>query len=148
MADVLCAWCATLIGQSGVEHSHGVCRTCYRELRGIPDLSSAELDDLPFGVIVLAEDGTVLAYNRAESDLTGREPIRVIGRNFFTEIAPCTSVQAFLGAFREFCQGNEPSRTFQFTFHFPTGPVPVLIVFLHKGKDVTVAVRKYLGQDA
>ncbi|WP_257309130.1 PAS domain-containing protein [Geothrix fuzhouensis] len=148
MPNVLCAWCGALIGQSEAEDSHGICRTCYRDLRGIPDLSSTELDGLPFGVIVLAEHGTILAYNQAESRLAKREPLSVIGRNFFTEIAPCTSVQAFLGAFREFCHGNEPSRTFQFTFPFPDGPVRVVIVFLHKGKDVTVAVRKCLGQNA
>lgn len=148
MANVLCAWCGALIGQSEAADSHGICWACYRELRGIPDLSERELDGLPFGVIVLAVDGTVLSYNRAESELAKREPLSVIGRNFFTEIAPCTSVQAFLGAFREFCQGNEPSRTFQFTFPFLDGPVRVVIVFLHKGEDVTVAIRKCLGQGA
>lgn len=142
MADVLCAWCGTLIGQSAVEHSHGICQACNRQLRGIPNLSETELDDLPFGVIVLAENGTVLAYNRAESELAGRQPEDVIGRNFFTEIAPCTSVQSFFGGFREFCQGDESSRTFRFTFRFPGGAVRVQIVFLRKGSEVAVAVRK------
>ena len=147
MADVLCAWCGTLIGQSEAEHSHGICRSCYRELRGIPDLSESELDGLPFGVIVLAEDGTILAYNLAEGGLSGREPSAVIGRNFFTEIAPCTAVQTFQGAFHEFCGRAEDSRTFHFTFRFPGGPVRVQIVFLHRGADVAVAVRKRAGQD-
>lgn len=142
MSDVLCAWCGTLIRQSEAEHSHGICPPCYRHLRGLPDLSEEELDELPFGAIVLAQDGTVLAYNRAEGELAGRDPREVVGRNFFTAIAPCTSVQAFQGAFLAFHQGEEPSRTFQFTFRFPGGPIRVQIVFLHKGTDVTVAVRK------
>lgn len=142
MANVLCAWCGTLIGQSAAEHSHGICRTCNQQLRGLPELSETELDDLPFGVIILAEDGTVLTYNRAEGELSGRQPREVVGRNFFTEIAPCTSVQAFLGGFREFCRGDEPSKTFGFTFRFPGGPVRVQIVFLRKGLEVAVAVRK------
>jgi photoactive yellow protein len=148
MADVLCAWCGTLIGQSEAEHSHGICRACSRELRGIPDLSEAELDGLPFGVIVLAEDGTVLAYNLAEGGLSGREPSAVIGRNFFTEIAPCTAVQAFQGAFHEFRRRTEGSRTFQFTFRFPEGSVRVQVVFLHRGTDVVVAVLRRPGQDS
>ncbi|HEY3401712.1 MAG TPA: PAS domain-containing protein [Geothrix sp.] len=142
MADVLCAWCGALIGQSAAEHSHGICRTCSQQLRGLPELSETELDELPFGVIVLAEDGTVLTYNRAEGELAGRRPQEVVGHNFFTEVAPCTSVQAFLGGFREFCRGDEPSKTFKFTFRFPGGPVRVQIVFLRKGQEVAVAVRK------
>lgn len=145
MADVFCAWCRTLIGQSPVDHSHGICRDCYQQMRGIPMLSESELDALPFGVIILDERGTVLAYNKAESDLSGRNRTEVVGRNFFTDVAPCTSVQAFQGGFREFCRGDEPSRTFRFTFHFPTGPIPVQIVFLRMGSEVAVAVQKAIG---
>lgn len=144
MSDVLCTWRSTLIGQSAVEHSHGICRACSHQLRGLPDLSESELDDLPFGAIVLAQDGTVRSYNRAEGELAGRTPREVIGRNFFTDIAPCTSVQAFQGAFLAFSQSEETSRTFQFTFRFPSGPVQVQIVFLHKGADV----RKRPSQEA
>ena len=147
MPDVLCAWCNTLIGQSAVEHSHGICRACSNQLRGLPDLSESELDDLPFGAIVLAQDGTVRSYNRAEGELASRNPSEVIGRNFFTDIAPCTSVQAFKGALLAFSQGEQASRTFGFTFRFPSGPVQVQIVFLHKGPDVAVAIRKRLSQD-
>ena len=142
MSDVLCAWCGGVIGQSPIEGSHGICPPCYRELRGIPDLSEPELDELPFGVIVLSADGVVRAYNRAEGELAQREPDGVIGRNFFSEIAPCTSVQAFQGVFGEFLAGAEPSRTFRFTFPFPGRAVQVQIVFLHRGPDVLVAVRK------
>jgi photoactive yellow protein len=135
----------TLIGQSAVEHSHGICRDCYQQMRGIPTLSEEELDELPFGVIILDELGTVLAYNRAEGDLSGRCRKEVVGKNFFTEVAPCTSVQGFRGGFREFCRSDEPSRTFRFTFHFQTGAIPVQIVFLRMGQEVAVVVRKALA---
>ena len=142
MADVLCAWCGALVGQSAAEHSHGICQPCYQRLRGLPDLTEEELDELPFGVIVLSRDGIIRSYNRAEGELAGRAPRSVLGRNFFTEVAPCTSVQAFEGSFRAFCEGDEVSRTFQFTFRFLAGPVRVQIVFLHKKPDVAVAIRK------
>lgn len=51
-------------------------------------------------------------------------------------------MQAFQGQFAAFCQGPEPSRTFQFTFRFPAGPVKVQILFLHKEVGVVVVVRK------
>jgi photoactive yellow protein len=142
MADVLCAWCGARIGEGTTEHSHGICPACYRQLRGVPDLSEPELDALPFGIIVLSGDGTVLAYNHAEEALAGRQARDVIGRNFFTEVAPCTSVQTFQGEFRIFCLGTASSRTFQFTFRFPSGSVRVQIVFLRKGTGGVVAVRK------
>lgn len=142
MAEVLCAWCGIQIGDGPVPHSHGICPACYRQLRGIPELSEAELDALPFGVIVLAGDGQVLSYNRAESALARRPASEVVGRNFFTDVAPCTAVQAFEGTFRAFCAEDAPPRTFQFTFRFPTGAVRVQIVFVRKGDGAVVAVRK------
>ncbi len=142
LPEVVCAWCGARIGESPVRHSHGICPPCYRSLRGIPDLSEAELDALPYGVIGLDADGTVLAYNRAEGELAGREPGEVIGRNFFREVAPCTAVQAFQGQFEAFCGGEDLPRTFQFTFRFPAGPVRVRILFLRKGRGAVVVVRK------
>ena len=53
--------------------------------------TAAELDTLPFGVVALGLDGTVEAYNVAEAKLAGLTPDRVIGRNFFTTVAPCTN---------------------------------------------------------
>ena len=53
------------------------------------DPSRAEL--LPFGAILLNQQGDVLRFNRAESFISGREPGDVVGKNFFNDIAPCTS---------------------------------------------------------
>ncbi len=50
-----------------------------------------ELDWLPYGVIAMSLDGTVDAYNLAESKLAGLTPERVIGKNFFSNVAPCTN---------------------------------------------------------
>ena len=47
------------------------------------------LDTLDFGVIRLDAQGAVTAYNLRESLLSGFAPEAVIGRQFFTEIAPC-----------------------------------------------------------
>jgi photoactive yellow protein len=59
---------------------------------------AAMLDALPFGVIGMALDGTVTSYNTAESDLAGLTPARVIGRHFFSAVAPCTN--NFMVAYR------------------------------------------------
>ncbi len=53
--------------------------------------SADDLDGLPFGIVAMAADGTVERYNIAEGKLSGLTPARVIGRSFFTSVAPCTN---------------------------------------------------------
>jgi photoactive yellow protein len=49
------------------------------------------LDALPWGLIALRRDGVVTHYNLAEAALSGLTPKRVVGRNFFSSVAPCTN---------------------------------------------------------
>jgi photoactive yellow protein len=51
----------------------------------------ATLDAAPFGVVAMTEDGVVTSYNAAESRLSGLTPARVVGRHFFSAVAPCTN---------------------------------------------------------
>ena len=51
----------------------------------------AALDALSFGVIAMSEDGTVTSYNITESRLSGLTRESVVGRNFFSSVAPCTN---------------------------------------------------------
>lgn len=61
--------------------------------------TAAELDSLPFGVISLSLDATVEHYNMTEGKLAGLTPSRVIGRNFFTSVAPCMNNAMVAGRF-------------------------------------------------
>jgi photoactive yellow protein len=51
----------------------------------------AALDAAPFGVVAMTEDGVVTSYNVAESRLAGLTPAKVVGRHFFSAVAPCTN---------------------------------------------------------
>jgi photoactive yellow protein len=51
----------------------------------------ATLDALDFGVVAMGADGSVVAYNAVESALSGLSPARVLGRNFFNDVAPCAN---------------------------------------------------------
>ena len=53
--------------------------------------SPADLDLLTFGVVAMAPDGKVEHYNLAEAKISGLTPERVVGRHFFTAVAPCTN---------------------------------------------------------
>jgi photoactive yellow protein len=51
----------------------------------------AMLNTAPFGVIALTEAGIVTSYNTVESRIAGLTPTRVVGRHFFSAVAPCTN---------------------------------------------------------
>ena len=51
--------------------------------------SEASLDDLDFGVVGLDGDLACTHYNQAESRFSGLSPESVLGRRFFSEVAPC-----------------------------------------------------------
>ena len=102
----------------------------------IDTMSEEELDRLPFGAIRLDRVGTILSYNRTEANITGRDPKRVIGRNFFTEVAPCTNVKDFAGRFREGIEQGDMHIIFPFRFDFQMAPRDVTVtLFYSKNTD-------------
>lgn len=54
----------------------------------LDELDDAALDALPFGVVCLGEDNRVLRMNRAESEASGIQRWRAMGRDFFRDVAP------------------------------------------------------------
>ena len=94
-------------------------------------LTQAALDALPFGVIIVDREGTVIAYNRPERKLSGIGEKPVVGRNFFTEIAPCTAVGTFAGRLATFLDDpHDADGPFEFVFPFASAPQRVVITFL------------------
>ncbi len=96
------------------------------------DRSDAELDALPFGVIALDDEGTILRYNLYESRFARLDRNQVIGRNFFTEVARCTRGEPFEGRFRAFVAATGSGSVagtvrFQFLFDFAFGAQDVSI---------------------
>jgi len=87
----------------------------------VPSLRDEQLDALPYGVICLDAEGTVLRYNLAEARLARLDRSSVLGKNFFRTVAPCTANQDFEGKVRQFRDGGAPSSTFDFVFDFKFG---------------------------
>jgi photoactive yellow protein len=63
--------------------------------RRIEQLSQAELDELPFGVILLDRDGTVKFYSQTEARQSGYGKLP-LGRNLF-EVSRCLESDDFRG---------------------------------------------------
>lgn len=111
-----------------------------QDLENIDRMSEPELDALPFGAIRLDKDGKILSYNMTESKLTGRDPQRVIGRNFFKDVAPCTNVQAFAGRFRDGVTKGEMHAIFPYRFDFQMAPRDVTVTLFWSKQTETAWV--------
>ena len=96
-------------------------------LSALAPIDFATLELLPYGVIVVNAKGLVLFYNHREEEIAGKQRADVLGRNFFTEVAPCTQVQAFHGRFLEMVEQGLDSAEFNFVFPFVRGPREVQI---------------------
>ncbi|MBU2099153.1 MAG: photoactive yellow protein [Gammaproteobacteria bacterium] len=89
-------------------------------------MSSAEIDQLAFGAIQLDPTGTILQYNETEGAITGRSPSQVIGKNFFTDVAPCTNTPKFKGAFDKVVK-DRGSVMIEYTFDYQMAPTKVKV---------------------
>lgn len=90
-------------------------------------LDDRQIDELAFGAIQLDSTGKILRYNAAEGDITGRNPEDVIGKNFFTEVAPCTDSPEFKGKFDEGVAKGEMSTLFEYVFDYQMTPTKVKV---------------------
>lgn len=90
-------------------------------------LSRQELDQLPFGVIKVDADGLVREYNKAEGEIVNRNPTDTYGKNFFFEVAPCTSMEDFWGRFRDGVQQGRLDTEFDYIFDYRMYPTDVRV---------------------
>lgn len=90
-------------------------------------MTAKDIDNLAFGAIKLDKTGKILSYNKAEGDITGRKPEEVIGKNFFTEVAPCTNQHEFYGKFKEGVESGNLNTLFEYTFDYQMTPTKVKV---------------------
>jgi photoactive yellow protein len=79
-------------------------------------LTEAELDALPYGVILLDKDLLVRAVNRAESRESGFAPAQVLGKHYFEVVAPSTNLPAFRDRVEDAMRRAGRAETFQYVF--------------------------------
>lgn len=90
-------------------------------------MNGQQLDKLAFGAIQLDSEGRILNYNKTEGEITGRNPSEVIGRNFFTEVAPCTNSKEFFGRFKDGVKNGNLNTMFEYTFDYKMQPTRVKV---------------------
>lgn len=85
-------------------------------------LSDVQLDQLPYGVIGLARDGTIVRYNQAEANLARLDRVDVLGKSFWSTVAPCTATPQFKGRVEAFLADySQIGVRFSYRFDFKFG---------------------------
>ena len=90
-------------------------------------MSATDLDGLGFGVARMRENGDVIAYNAWEPNMAGLSRERVLTRNFFADVAPCTN--NYMVAER-FLSEPELDATLDYVFTLRMKPTPVTLRLL------------------
>lgn len=92
-------------------------------LLGILDsLTPERFDELAFGLIVMDRHDVVVHYNAFESARAGLSPERVLGRNFFADVGPCTNNPLVAGRYHGAVDLDEEF-DYVFTFRMRVTPV-------------------------
>jgi photoactive yellow protein len=82
-------------------------------------------------------------YNTYESRLAGVEPSDARGRNFFTQLAPCSNNRIFLGRFKKGVRTGSLDEHFTYTFTYKMRPTLVDIrLYRDEAGNNWVMVRK------
>lgn len=110
------------------------------EIERIQGFGENELDRLPFGAIRLDREGKILSYNRTEAELSGRRKESVLGKSFFTEVAPCTNVREFAGRFREGVAKGSLHMVFPYVFDDQMEPRTVWVTLFYSNETDTAWV--------
>lgn len=157
---MFCAWCgkqirpgATPVGDRRLV-SHGICLDCmalegHFPIENLAQADSGLLDRLPFGVVRTRGNGRILSYNQAEARNSHLDPQKVIGRNFFSEIAPCTHVRELAGWLEEMNLRRKADRQeVAFMFRFPHGAMLVTIVLVYEAEsDICTLLIKPVAEE-
>lgn len=100
-------------------------------LSRLGNLNRTDADTVPYGIVKVDQSGKILLYNRYESELAGVAPNAAEGKNFFTDIAPCTNNKLFFGKFKTGIDAGELNASFNYTFTYKMKPTNVAIHLIH-----------------
>lgn len=82
---------------------------------------------LPFGAVLLDRKGTILKYSKSESKIAGRNAGDVIGKNFFSDVAPCSKGKKIHHQFLEYARSGDVNCVLDYEFDYKMDPTKVRI---------------------
>ena len=106
-------------------------------LDSLAQLTRTQADAQRFGVVQVTDEGVVKLYNRWESELAGVAVAAAEGRNFFTQVAPCTNNRLVFGRFKDGVQKGQLDAEFNYTFTYKMKPTNVALRLLRHAPSAT-----------
>ncbi|TAE21664.1 MAG: PAS domain-containing protein [Candidatus Kapaibacterium sp.] len=106
-------------------------------LLSLSTLDRTKADAVDFGVVQVDETGIVQLYNKYESELAGIAPKDAEGKNFFTQVAPCTNNRLFFGRFKDGLASGNLNIALPYTFTYKMRPTNVQIHLYHDAASKT-----------
>ena len=100
-------------------------------MSNLGSLSRDVADRAPYGIVKLDPTGKILMYNLWESQLAGITVSAAEGKNFFTEVAPCTNNKLVSGRFKKGIEEGELDEEFNYTFTYKMKPTNVMLHLKH-----------------
>ena len=97
----------------------------------LDDLDDHALDALPFGVVCLDNRMTVVRMNRTESEASGIQRWRAIGRDFFKDVASNPTNRPLAEAVAAFASHPDGTPAITHTFPRRAGADPTTIHLVH-----------------
>ncbi|MEO0649321.1 MAG: photoactive yellow protein [Planctomycetota bacterium] len=101
----------------------------------LPTLNRNTADGLDYGCIKVDDEGNIQLYNKWESDMAGVPVASAEGKNFFTQIAPCTNNRLCFGRFKDGVQSGSLDTEFNYTFTYKMKPTNVVIRLLRDSSN-------------
>lgn len=97
-------------------------------LSSITHLSPLMADKLAFGVVKVEDDGTIILYNKYNYDhFADFKGVNVVGKNYFTEVAPCSNNFIFSGRFKRGLASGDLNTLFDYVFTYKLTPTKVRV---------------------
>lgn len=87
----------------------------------LDDLDDDALDALPFGVVCLDQDNRVVRMNRTESEKSGIQRWRALGRDYFADVAPGPTNRSLAETVAAFATGKAEATQVHHVFHRRAG---------------------------
>ncbi|HJL43122.1 MAG TPA: hypothetical protein RMG48_17585 [Myxococcales bacterium LLY-WYZ-16_1] len=98
------------------------------EMKGqLPSLSEAVADGQDYGIVKVDDEGVIQMYNKWESEMADVPKDQAVGKNFFTQVAPCTNNRLVFGKFKKGVEAGSMDHSFKYTFTYRMKPTNVKI---------------------
>jgi PAS domain-containing protein len=99
---------------------------------------NSALTPVPYGLLELDAQGTVIYYKSENKGLFTTPESEIVGRNFFTDIAAIAGAKELQNEIKDFRRGHVPAYSFNFAFALKNRSLPVRVLLARVRERLTL----------